>query len=83
MKKNRHRNRGQRVEHVVHARQVELDRQSAGRAIDAHTVEQHAPALGAHVLKDLNRQFRDNPVLAIPGYNAGPGRPRRSRLRPR
>ena len=37
----------------------------------------HNIALGAHVLKDLLKQFRENPVLAIPGYNAGPGRPRR------
>ncbi|MCH2108849.1 MAG: lytic transglycosylase domain-containing protein, partial [Polyangiaceae bacterium] len=34
-------------------------------------------ALGAHILKDLSRQFAKNPTLAIPGYNAGPGRPRR------
>jgi len=34
-------------------------------------------ALGSRVLESLGRQFKDNPALAIPGYNAGPGRPRR------
>lgn len=34
-------------------------------------------ALGARGLSQLNDSFRTNPVLAIPGYNAGPGRPRR------
>jgi soluble lytic murein transglycosylase len=34
-------------------------------------------ALGSRVLESLGRQFKDNPPLAIPGYNAGPGRPRR------
>lgn len=32
-------------------------------------------ALGARVLESLLKQFPKNPVLAIPGYNAGPGRP--------
>jgi soluble lytic murein transglycosylase len=34
-------------------------------------------ALGCRVLADLTRRFDENPLLAIPGYNAGPGRPRR------
>ena len=46
----RHCNRGERVEHVVHARQVELDGQTRSRAIDPHAVEQHASAIGTHVL---------------------------------
>jgi soluble lytic murein transglycosylase len=33
--------------------------------------------LGARVLAELLKMFRENPSLAIPGYNAGPGRPRR------
>ena len=33
-------------------------------------------ALGCLVLGDLEKRFDDNPLLAIPGYNAGPGRPR-------
>jgi len=34
-------------------------------------------ALGSRVLSSLARQFPTNPWLAIPGYNAGPGRPKR------
>jgi soluble lytic murein transglycosylase len=34
-------------------------------------------ALGARTLSKLGAGFEKNPVLAIPGYNAGPGRPRR------
>lgn len=34
-------------------------------------------AIGSRVLKDLGSYFRENPWLAIPGYNAGPGRPKR------
>jgi soluble lytic murein transglycosylase len=34
-------------------------------------------ALGCRVLGTLSRQFANNPLLAIPAYNAGPGRPRR------
>ncbi|HSC88937.1 MAG TPA: lytic transglycosylase domain-containing protein, partial [Polyangiaceae bacterium] len=34
-------------------------------------------ALGSRVLSSLSKQFPDNPWLAIPGYNAGPGRPKR------
>ncbi len=34
-------------------------------------------ALGSRVLAHLTKQFRRNPLMAIPGYNAGPGRPRR------
>ena len=33
--------------------------------------------LGCMVLGNYRRQFVDNPLLGIPGYNAGPGRPRR------
>ena len=32
-------------------------------------------ALGCRVLGQLTKRFRNNPLLAIPGYNAGPGRP--------
>lgn len=34
-------------------------------------------SLGSRALQSLARQFAKNPELAIPGYNAGPGRPRR------
>jgi soluble lytic murein transglycosylase len=34
-------------------------------------------ALGCRVLGDLTERFEKNPLLAIPGYNAGPGRPSR------
>lgn len=33
--------------------------------------------LGCHYLAVLRRQFPDNPLLAIPGYNAGGGAPKR------
>jgi soluble lytic murein transglycosylase len=40
-------------------------------------------AIGSRVLGEFTRTFPDNPLLAIPGYNAGPGRPRRwSKERP-
>ncbi len=32
-------------------------------------------ALGARILSKLTTRFEKNPVLAIPAYNAGPGRP--------
>lgn len=32
-------------------------------------------AIGSRVLSELARRFKKNPWLAIPGYNAGPGRP--------
>ncbi len=31
--------------------------------------------LGTRVLSKLRERFEENPLLAIPGYNAGPGRP--------
>lgn len=34
-------------------------------------------ALGSRVLASLTQRFSKNPLLAIPGYNAGPGRPAR------
>ncbi len=34
-------------------------------------------ALGSTFLRDLTTRFEQNPLLAIPGYNAGPGRPAR------
>lgn len=34
-------------------------------------------ALGARAFKDFQSYFPENPLLAVPGYNAGPGRPRR------
>ena len=33
-------------------------------------------ALGCRVLGQLRKRFSRNPLLAIPGYNSGPGRPR-------
>jgi soluble lytic murein transglycosylase len=41
-------------------------------------------ALGTRGLAELEKTFSQNPLLAIPGYNAGPNRPRRwLRERPR
>jgi soluble lytic murein transglycosylase len=34
-------------------------------------------ALGASALASLTQRFKENPLLALPGYNAGPGRPSR------
>lgn len=34
-------------------------------------------ALGASVLGNYGKAFPKNPLLVVPGYNAGPGRPRR------
>lgn len=34
-------------------------------------------ALGSRVLSSLTSKFSENPLLAIPAYNAGPGRPAR------
>lgn len=34
-------------------------------------------ALGTRVLASLTQRFESNPLLALPGYNAGPGRPTR------
>ncbi len=46
---------------------------------DAHSLERPAVniALGSHALAKLGGSFSNNPLLAIPAYNAGPGRPRR------
>ncbi len=33
--------------------------------------------IGVHFLQVLRRDFPDNPLLAIPGYNAGPGAPKK------
>jgi soluble lytic murein transglycosylase len=33
-------------------------------------------AYGSQVLAAFSKQFPNNPLLAIPGYNAGPGRPK-------
>ncbi|HEX2880269.1 MAG TPA: lytic transglycosylase domain-containing protein, partial [Polyangiaceae bacterium] len=33
-------------------------------------------AYGSRVLAEFSRQFPSNPLLAIPGYNAGPGKPK-------
>ena len=33
--------------------------------------------LGCHYLAVLRRQFPDNPLLAVPGYNAGAGAPKK------
>lgn len=51
----------------------------AGLPFDAASLKRPAinVALGARALADLNKTFAENPWLAIPGYNAGPGRPRR------
>ena len=34
-------------------------------------------AIGTRVLSELHRRFKKNPLLSIPGYNAGPSRPGR------
>ena len=50
-----------------------------GLPYDARSLKRPAIniALGARALKSLNDLFVQNPLLAIPGYNAGPGRPAR------
>jgi len=50
-----------------------------GLPYDARSLKRPAIniALGARALSSLTRQFTTNPLLAIPGYNAGPGRPAR------
>lgn len=50
-----------------------------GLPYDARSLKRPAIniALGARALASLTRQFTTNPLLAIPGYNAGPGRPAR------
>jgi soluble lytic murein transglycosylase len=52
---------------------------SLGVRIDANTLKRPSVsiAVGCRVLSDLGRTFVDNPLLAIPGYNAGPRPPRR------
>lgn len=46
---------------------------------DAESLKEPATniALGTRFLANLRRRFPDNPALAIPGYNAGPGAPER------
>ncbi|MFN2168903.1 MAG: transglycosylase SLT domain-containing protein, partial [Anaerolineae bacterium] len=53
--------------------------QKAGLPWDPASLKQPSVniALGCRVLADLRRQFRARPELAILGYNAGPGRPKR------
>jgi soluble lytic murein transglycosylase len=50
-----------------------------GIKADATTLKQPATniALGCSFLSRLQKRFTYNPVLAIPGYNAGPGAPKR------
>ena len=50
-----------------------------GIAASARTLQQPAVniALGCQVLKRLLERFSKQPLLAIPAYNAGPGRPAR------
>lgn len=50
-----------------------------GLPYDARSLKRPAIniALGARALKSLVDRFDQNPLLAIPGYNAGPGRPAR------
>ena len=57
-----------------------------GLPFDAASLKQPSVniALGTRGLADLEKTFSANPLLAIPGYNAGPNRPRRwLRERPR
>ena len=51
----------------------------AGLPFDSRSLKRPAVnvALGCRALASLSETFKTNPVLAIPGYNAGPGRPRR------
>ncbi len=51
----------------------------AGLPFDSRSLKRPAVniALGCRALASLRQEFTTNPVLAIPGYNAGPGRPRR------
>ncbi len=53
----------------------------AGLPHDARALERPAVniALGCRALAALSSRFADDPWLAIPGYNAGPGRPARWR----
>ncbi|HEX7668914.1 MAG TPA: transglycosylase SLT domain-containing protein, partial [Polyangiaceae bacterium] len=50
-----------------------------GLSLDAQVLKrpQVNVTLGCRVLAELTRSFSDNPLLAIPGYNAGAGRPKR------
>ena len=50
-----------------------------GLPYDARSLKRPAIniALGARALASLTQRFESNPLLAIPGYNAGPGRPAR------
>jgi soluble lytic murein transglycosylase len=50
-----------------------------GLPYDARSLERPAVniTLGSHALAKLGNRFSNNPLLAIPAYNAGPGRPRR------
>lgn len=57
-----------------------------GLPYDAASLKQPSVniALGTRGLAELEKTFKQNPLLAIPGYNAGPNRPRRwLRERPR
>jgi soluble lytic murein transglycosylase len=56
----------------IHARPL-------GLPFDARSLKSPAInlALGCRVLGRLREKFPNNPLLAIPGYNAGPGRPAR------
>ncbi len=50
-----------------------------GLPYNARALERPAVSitLGSHALAKLGARFSSNPLLAIPAYNAGPGRPRR------
>jgi soluble lytic murein transglycosylase len=50
-----------------------------GVRIDSLTLKRPSVsiAVGSRVLAQLSKTFSDNPLLAIPGYNAGPRPPRR------
>ena len=53
--------------------------QTLGLTPDEETLKQPAVniPLGCHYLTVLRGQFADNPLLAIPGYNAGAGAPKK------
>ncbi len=50
-----------------------------GLPYDARSLKRPAIniALGTRALASLTARFKENPLLALPGYNAGPGRPAR------
>jgi soluble lytic murein transglycosylase len=58
---------------------AKLHARPLGLPFDARSLKNPAVnvALGCRTLAKLGETFPNNPLLAIPGYNAGPGRPQR------